>query len=42
MDKIRYLPVKNPIICIFSLSGFTDYVKNKANNCRLISIEDMY
>lgn len=42
MDKIKYLPVTEPVICIFSLSGFTDYVKSKAKNCKLISIEDMY
>ena len=42
MDKIKYLPVADPIVCIFSLSGFSDYVKNNAGNCRLIGIEDMY
>ncbi len=42
LDKIKYLPVTDPIICIFSLNGFTDYVKDHAKNCRLISIEDMY
>lgn len=42
MDKIKYLPVTAPVICLFSLSGFTDYVKKHAKNCKLISIEDMY
>ncbi|MBR6294004.1 MAG: AAA family ATPase [Lachnospiraceae bacterium] len=42
MDKIKYLTVTDPIICIFSLSGFSDHVKNNAGNCRLIGIEDMY
>ncbi len=42
MDKIKYLAVTDPIICIFSLSGFSDHVKNNAGNCRLIGIEDMY
>lgn len=42
MDKIKYLPVNDPVICVFSLGGFTDYVKSAAGNCRLISIEDMY
>ena len=42
LDKIKYLPVTDPIICIFSLSGFTDYVKGEAKNLKLISIEDMY
>ena len=42
MGKIRYLPVTDPLICLFSLNGFTDDVKKSAKNCRLISIEDMY
>ncbi len=42
MDKISYLPVTDPVICIFSLNGFTDYVKKTAVKCRLISIKDMY
>ena len=42
MSKIKYLPVTNPVICLFSLNGFTDSVKKNAGNCRLISIEDMY
>ncbi|MCR5719719.1 MAG: AAA family ATPase [Lachnospiraceae bacterium] len=42
MDKIKYLPVTDPTVCIFSLSGFTDYVKKNASKCRLISLDDMY
>ena len=42
MSKIKYLPVTDPVICLFSLNGFTDSVKKNAGNCRLISIEDMY
>ena len=42
MDKIRYLPVSNPLVCIFSLNGFTDYVRDNAKNCKLIGIDDMY
>lgn len=42
MDKIKYLPVSNPLVCIFSLSGFSDYVKENAHNCKLIGIDDMY
>jgi len=42
LDKIKYLPVTDPVICIFSLTGFTDYVKSNAKNCRLINIEAMY
>ena len=42
MDKIKYLPVSNPLICIFSLGGFSDYVKDNAQNCKLIGIDAMY
>ncbi|MBR4669512.1 MAG: AAA family ATPase [Butyrivibrio sp.] len=42
IDKIKYLPTTNPLICIFSLGGFTDYTKKTAKGCRLISIDDMY
>jgi len=42
MDKIRFLPVSDPLICIFSLSGFSDYVKNNAKRCKLIGIDKMY
>ena len=42
LDKIKYLPVSNPLVCIFSLAGFSDYVKENAQNCKLISIDDMY
>lgn len=41
-DKIQYLSAVSPVICIFSLGGFTDYVKKNAKNYKLISIEDMY
>ena len=42
MDKIKYLPTKELTICLFSLSGFTDYVQTNAGNCLLFSIQDMY
>lgn len=42
MDKVKYLPVTNPVLCIFSLSGFSDYVVENAGNCRLICLDDMY
>ena len=42
MDKIKFIPANQPLLCIFSLQGFTDYVKENAKNCKLISIEEMY
>jgi AAA+ ATPase superfamily predicted ATPase len=42
MDKIKYIPASAPVICIFSLGGFTKYVKENAGTCMLIGIDDMY
>ena len=42
LEKVKYMPVVNPVICIFSLSGFSEYVKQSAGMCRLITIDDMY
>ena len=42
LDKIKYIPVSNPQICIFSLSVFTKYVKENAGTCMLIGIDDMF
>ena len=42
LEKIKYIPATHPLVCIFSLGGFTDYVEENAKNCKLISIEDMY
>ncbi|MCR5357575.1 MAG: AAA family ATPase [Lachnospiraceae bacterium] len=42
MNKVKYIPANNPLICIFSLSGFTDYVKKNSGKCKLIGIDEMY
>ena len=42
LDKIKYIPVSNPQTCIFSLGGFTKYVKENAGTCMLIGIDDMF
>ena len=42
LEKIKYIPAVNPLICIFSLSGFSDYMMKNAMNCRLIDIDDMF
>ena len=42
MDKIKYIPVTDPQINIFSLGGFTDHVLENSGKCRLISLDDMY
>ena len=40
--KDEVLAESAPIICIFSLGGFTKYVKENAGTCMLIGIDDMY
>lgn len=40
--KIKYMPVTDPTICIFSLGGFSDYVRQNAGSFKLIEIDDMY
>ena len=42
MDKVKYLPATNPVICIFSLGGFSKYVKEHATDCLFIGIDEMY
>ncbi len=42
MDKARYVPSTDPGIYFFSLGGFTDYVLDHSEKCRLITLEDMY
>lgn len=42
MDKVKYMPVTDPMICIFSLGGFSDYVRDNSKGCRLIDIDEMY
>lgn len=42
LNKTNYLPAKHAVLCLFSLSGFSEYVKNNSEEILLISIEDMY
>lgn len=42
LDKIKYIPTTNPVVCVFSLGGFSEYVKENASDCKLISLDDMY
>ena len=42
LDKIKYIPANNPVVCIFSLGGFSEYVKENAKKCKLITLDDMY
>ncbi len=42
LDKVKCIPAASPLICIFSLGGFSEYVKENAKGCRLITLDDMY
>ncbi len=42
LDKVKYLPADSPVLCIFSLGGFSEYVKENAKECKLITLDDMY
>jgi hypothetical protein len=42
LDKVEALDCGEPYLILFSLSGYTDYVKNKAENAKLLTLSDMY
>ncbi len=42
MEKVRAIKAKKPLVCFFSLSGYTEYVKENAGDVLLVTIEDMY
>lgn len=41
-EKAHCIKGKKPLLCMFSLSGYTDYVKENANGVLLLTLEDMY
>ena len=42
MQKIRFFNNSSPMICLFSLSGFSEYVKENSKDVFLIDIDRMY
>jgi len=42
IEKTHYIKGKKTLLCLFSLSGYTDYVKKNANGVMLLTIEDLY
>ena len=42
LEKTRYIGAKKPLICMFSLAGYTDYVKNNAGDVLLITLDSLY
>ncbi len=42
LEKAHYIKGKNPLLCMFSLRGYTDYVKENADGVMLLTIENLY
>lgn len=42
LEKAHYINSKKPLLCMFSLHGYTDYVKANAAGVLLLTIEDLY
>ena len=42
LEKVKYVNVKDALVCIFSLSGYTDYVRDNSGNVQLLTIDDLY
>ena len=42
LEKVSYIKSRNPRLYIFSLNGYTDYVRENAENILLLTIEDLY
>lgn len=41
-EKLNYINAKEALVCMFSLSGYTDYVKKHSGNILLLTIDDLY
>ena len=42
LDKVKYIHANNPEIYIFSLGGFSKYVRENVAASNLISLDEMY
>ena len=42
LEKAHCIKGRKPLLCMFSLGGYTDYVKENNNGVRLLTIEDLY
>lgn len=42
LGKARHVKSKNPLLCMFSLNGYTEYVQENAGDVVLLTIEDLY
>jgi hypothetical protein len=42
LEKVHYINAKKPLVCMFSLAGYTEYVKENAGDVLLLTIDDLY
>ena len=42
LEKVRYVKARNPLVCMFSLAGYTEYVKENAGNVLLLTTDDLF
>ena len=42
LEKVDYIKSKRQLLCMFSLSGYTDYVRKNSDGVLLLTIEDLY
>ena len=42
IKKIKMLHAEDPFLCLFSLSGYTEYVKENHREIKLFTLDDMY
>jgi hypothetical protein len=42
LEKVQYINAKKTLVCMFSLAGYTEYVKENAGDVLLLTIDDLY
>jgi hypothetical protein len=42
LEKVHYINAKKTLVCMFSLAGYTEYVKENAGDVLLLTIDDLY
>ncbi len=42
LEKVRYIRTSKPLVCMFSLSGYTEHVKENAGDVLLLTIDNLF
>ncbi len=42
LEKVRFIRTSKPLVCMFSLSGYTEHVKENAGDVLLLTIDDLF